>query len=846
MKRLLSLFVAITIIFSMFSLPIGAFAEEQVIPDLLPPSNPIIKAIYTADPSAHVWPTNPDKLYLYPSRDQDPANGCDLMDKYHVYSTVDMVNWVDEGEIMNSDELVWGRTEGGFMWAPDAAYKDGTYYFYYPHPTGSSWGSTWEVGVATSKYPDRDFVDQGPVKGATTRSDATSEANRRDGMIDPNVFIDTDGTPYMFIGGSQRLYYGEMTPDLLSMKGEGSEALKRIPSAQVPSYHEGPWVFKRGDIYYLTYPGASTTVDGKRSDRMLYSTSNSVHGPWEPKGYFHNPVNTGDTSHGSVVEFKGRWFLFYHNAEISGGTGNIRSVAVDELFFNEDGSIQMVTQTTTGPKAIEGAVTPVRPRTTYPASAATIVGGAAQLTNNEGWPLGQVISGLRTTAATATFNNIDGGTGGRATIAIRYAAASRRSVRLNVNGYDWGYINLMPSSGIDVFNNEVQFTVTNMLPGAVNTVQLIGRSSGNTSYTAGDLNIAQIASIPFNDGYDYNAPKITDLAATSPLAAGYAAKVRFDIQGQNLDGKKLKAYFMNADPVEVIGTASGATGIIEIPSSIMSTQDLMEMSESKLFPIGVFVDGTKIYSLSSINVMPYNKSLWGIYTVDSEGQLKFIFNGNIQGNNLKISIDRKALNAEDFVINSDNSVLTNVPYESITEDTKLEITGIRFPQFISFSFKFSSTGPIELPPIPPEEILNLRTNGNVSRNEEVQNLIDNRTSTKWYTGTVPSAERPLYVMWEHSQPVTVDSLRIATANDMNARDPRLWTLSGSNDGVDYTVFYTSTTNMTTSRNSQSIITFPEPVTYKYYRFEVTATRTANNGCQLSEFFLIGDFNRATD
>lgn len=88
--------------------------------------NPFITHMYTADPSAHVWEDG--RLYVYASHDVDPPRGCDLMDRYHVFSTDDMVNWTDHGEILNSSQVSWGRKEGGFMWAPDCAYKDGTYY----------------------------------------------------------------------------------------------------------------------------------------------------------------------------------------------------------------------------------------------------------------------------------------------------------------------------------------------------------------------------------------------------------------------------------------------------------------------------------------------------------------------------------------------------------------------------------------------------------------------------------------------------------------------------------------------------------------------------------------------
>lgn len=98
--------------------------------------NPFITEIYTADPSAHVWKDG--RLYVYPSHDVAPPRGCDLMDKYHVFSTDDMKHWKDHGEILNASQVPWGRKEGGFMWVPDCVFKNNTYYFYFPHPSGTS------------------------------------------------------------------------------------------------------------------------------------------------------------------------------------------------------------------------------------------------------------------------------------------------------------------------------------------------------------------------------------------------------------------------------------------------------------------------------------------------------------------------------------------------------------------------------------------------------------------------------------------------------------------------------------------------------------------------------------
>ena len=282
--------------------------------------NPIITSIYTADPSAHVWKDG--RLYLYPSHDVAPPKGCDLMDQYHVYSTDDMVNWTDHGEILRASQVPWGRPEGGFMWAPDCAFKNGTYYYYFPHPTGAGdlWNSTWKIGVATSKKPASDFTVQGYIPGIES-------------LIDPCVFIDDDSIAYFYQGGGGRCLGGKLKENMVEIEGTMQ------PMEGLTDFHEGTWIHKRNGVYYLSYPD-NTDPGG---NQMRYATSNNPLGPWTSKGVYMEQTGCG-TNHGSIVEYKGQWYAFYHNSILS-GNGNLRSVCVDKLYYNEDGSIQMVKQT---------------------------------------------------------------------------------------------------------------------------------------------------------------------------------------------------------------------------------------------------------------------------------------------------------------------------------------------------------------------------------------------------------------------------------------------------------------------------------------------------------------------
>jgi len=284
-------------------------------------NNPFVRDIFTADPSAHVWEDG--RLYVYPSHDIDPPRGCDLMDKYHVYSTDDMVNWVDHGEILAAAQVPWGRPEGGFMWAPDCAYRNGTYYFYFPHPSGTEWNKTWKVGIATSSKPASDFVVQGYL----------DLGDDNFAMIDPCVFTDDDGQAYFYYGGGSRCAGARLKDNMVEL----AEPLQFMEGLE--DFHEAAWVHKRNGVYYLSYADNS-----RRGNQLRYAMSDSPLGPWKSQDIYLERV-TSDTSHGSIVEYNGQWYQFYHNCDLS-GRGNLRSICFDKLYYNPDGTIQKIIQTT--------------------------------------------------------------------------------------------------------------------------------------------------------------------------------------------------------------------------------------------------------------------------------------------------------------------------------------------------------------------------------------------------------------------------------------------------------------------------------------------------------------------
>jgi hypothetical protein len=418
-------------------------------------ANPFIISIYTADPSAHVWADG--RLYVYPSHDMDPPRGCDLMDRYHVFSTDDMVNWRDEGEILRASQVAWGRPEGGFMWAPDCCYKDGTYYFYFPHPSGSAWNKTWKIGVATSSKPASDFRPVAYIGGLDGNA-----------MIDPAVFIDTDGQVYFYYGGGGVCKGGKLKSNMIEIDGEMGNMTGLV------DFHEATWVFKRNGTYYLTYadnhPGAN---------RMRYATSSNPLGPWTHRGVYIEPTGC-DTTHGSVVEYKGQWYQFYHNQSIS-GRGNLRSMCVDKLNFNADGTIQAMVQTKEGVPSVGPAPAP-NPRTIkYGAESATAANGA-KVEDDAAATGGKSVHGLHLENSCLQFEHVAGGNGVRATIGIHFASADNAKLRLFVNGSDYSFLNTPATGGWDNYIGHSSITVP-LGPGSTNIIRLAGGHRGpNVDY----------------------------------------------------------------------------------------------------------------------------------------------------------------------------------------------------------------------------------------------------------------------------------------------------------------------------------------------------------------------------
>lgn len=291
--------------------------------------NPFITSQFTADPSARVFN---GRVYVYPSHDIPcgPGRGrigwfC--MEDYHVFSSANLTDWTDHGVIVTQNKVPWVQPDSYSMWAPDCVLRNGKYYFYFPStPRDTTGGKGFRIGVAVADKPTGPFVPQ-PTAIAGVHG------------IDPNVFIDHDGQAYLY--WSQGNIYGAKLKDNMLELAAAPKTLGELPAEGLK---EGPYLFERQGIYYLTYPHVAN-----KTERLEYATSTSPLGPFTVRGVLMDESPTGCwTNHHSILQFQNQWYLFYHHNDLSPRFDKNRSVRLDSLSFAADGTIRKVRPTLRG------------------------------------------------------------------------------------------------------------------------------------------------------------------------------------------------------------------------------------------------------------------------------------------------------------------------------------------------------------------------------------------------------------------------------------------------------------------------------------------------------------------
>jgi|TARA_B100000242_G_scaffold61923_1_gene37508 hypothetical protein len=318
---------------------------------------PLVSEIYTADPSAHIFN---GKIYIYPSHDIDVAEpdtddcGSQYSMRDYIVLSMDYIGGpVTTHEVaLDIDDVPWAKRQ---FWAPDAAEKDGKFYLYFPTKDKND---VFKIGVAVSDKPEGPFEStKNPIEGSYS--------------MDPSVFKDDDGSYYMYLGGiwggqlqrwdengnytemgcetqdngipnspaiSPRI--AKMSDDMISF-AEELKPIRIVDNSGNPiltkdydrRFFEAAWIHKHNGTYYLSYSTGNTHY-------IVYATGDNPYGPFVYQGILNEPVQ-GWTNHHSTVKIDGKWYLFYHDVEMS-GQSNLRNVKYTEFTHNEDGTINPV------------------------------------------------------------------------------------------------------------------------------------------------------------------------------------------------------------------------------------------------------------------------------------------------------------------------------------------------------------------------------------------------------------------------------------------------------------------------------------------------------------------------
>ncbi|GAA2660701.1 MULTISPECIES: glycoside hydrolase family 43 protein [Actinosynnema] len=314
---------------------LGLGAALALVTALAPPAlaaNPIITGYYTADPAPLVVGNT---MYVYAGRDEAPAGSSNfLMREWRVLSSTDAANWTDHGAKATIATFPWA---GADAWASEVEPRNGKYYWY---TSVNGRGAGWmDIGVAVGDSPLGPFRD---AKGGPLVSDSTPNSSGLN--IDPTVFTDDNGQSYLYWGSYWAPRMAKLKSNMIELDGPVTTPVG------LTNFWEAPWMFKRNGLYYMVYAANDTNgcVTSSSYACQRYATATSPTGPWTHRGVLLGQVSS-TTNHAGIVQFKNQWYIVYHNANAPGGGNFRRSVAVDLVNFNADGTIQRVVQTSTGP-----------------------------------------------------------------------------------------------------------------------------------------------------------------------------------------------------------------------------------------------------------------------------------------------------------------------------------------------------------------------------------------------------------------------------------------------------------------------------------------------------------------
>lgn len=322
--------VSLTLITTFASLTVFSQTQANEVLNFESPGNPVITHKYSADPAVLV---HNDVFYIYAGQDTGDGKWYD-MPNWLVFSTEDFKNWKEYPIPLKTSDFKWAKDHSS--WASQVVERNGKFFWYTCSEHATINGKA--IGVAVSDSPTGPFVDA--LGTALVTNDMTTEyTNISWDDIDPTVWIDDDGQAYLFWGNTQ-CYYAKLKDNMIELDG----AIKPV---DLPDFTEAPWIHKKDDWYYLSYASGFP-------EKTVYAMSKSIHGPWEYKGILNEIAGNSNTNHQAIVEYKGKWYFVYHNGGIQTEGGSYhRSVCIDYLNYNEDGTLKRVRMTSEGVDEVE-------------------------------------------------------------------------------------------------------------------------------------------------------------------------------------------------------------------------------------------------------------------------------------------------------------------------------------------------------------------------------------------------------------------------------------------------------------------------------------------------------------
>ncbi|MEJ2627569.1 MAG: family 43 glycosylhydrolase, partial [bacterium] len=353
-------------------------------------------------------------IYVYPSHDilavpEQGRVGWFCMEDYHVFSSENLVDWTDHGLIVSQYTVPWVDSTSCSLWAPDCIERNGTYYFYFPaRAKDRKVRRSMRIGVAVSKKPYGPFEPQPkPIEGVIG--------------IDPNVFIDKDGQTYLYYS-LRHIFVAKLKENMLELDSE-PEIIENLPEKGLK---EGPFMFERHGIYYLTYPHVEDSTE-----RLEYAIGDNPLGPFKVTGVIMDQRLNCWTNHHSIIKYQRQWYLFYHYNDLSPNFDKNRSVRIDSLFFNRDGTIQKVTPTLRGVGLTNASGKIQVDRYSQTSDKGSSIEFLDPLHNFKGWK-----AILDTVDAWVQYNNVDFGSKKFKSVKVKAASQTGGTLQLRLNQVD--------------------------------------------------------------------------------------------------------------------------------------------------------------------------------------------------------------------------------------------------------------------------------------------------------------------------------------------------------------------------------------------------------------------------